>query len=150
MAALCCEPSVLVQLPAVVNIARLDVKQQTITLRVRYDECDPGGFVHHSNYLTYFEIGRTEFFRSSGGRYRDIEAAGWYVVVARVDCRYKLPARYDDEIQLTTRIVDVTAAKIVHEYEIHRDNTLLVQATVTLAVIDRDGRLQRVPDALIQ
>ncbi len=127
-----------------------NVKQQTITLRVRYDECDPGGFVHHSNYLSYFEIGRTEFFRSSGGRYRDIEAGGRFVVVARVDCRYKVPAKYDDEIQLTTRIANVTTAKIVHEYEIHRDGTLLVEATVTLAVIDRDGRLQRVPETLIQ
>ncbi len=125
------------------------MKEQTITMRVRYDECDPGGFVHHSNYLRYFEIGRTEFLRSAGGRYRDVEAAGLFVVVVRVDCRYKMPARYDDEFQLTTRIANVTAAKIVHEYEIHREGNLLVQATVTLAVIDREGRLQRVPEALI-
>lgn len=124
-------------------------REHTITLRVRYDECDPMGLVHHSNYLRYFEIGRTEFLRSAGGRYREVEAAGLFVVVARIDCRYKSPARYDDEIQITTRIADVTAAKIIHEYEIHRDDLLLVQATVTLAVIDQDGRLQRVPEALI-
>lgn len=126
------------------------MKEQTIQLRVRYDECDPMGFVHHSNYLRYFEIGRTELLRSAGGRYRDVEAAGLLVVVARIDCRYKSPARYDDEIDLTTRIAKVTAAKIIHEYEIRRGEQPLVQATVTLAVIDRDGRLQRVPDALIQ
>ncbi|TWT89562.1 acyl-CoA thioesterase [Neorhodopirellula pilleata] len=126
------------------------MKQQTIQLRVRYDECDPMGFVHHSNYLRYFEIGRTEFLRSAGGRYRDVEEAGLFVVVARVDCRYKSPARYDDQIELTTRIVNVTAAKIVHEYEIKRGDQVLVQATVTLAVIDRQGRLQRVPESLIQ
>jgi len=108
------------------------------------------GFVHHSNYLRYFEIGRTEFLRSAGGRYRDVEEAGLFVVVARIDCRYKSPARYDDEIDLTTRIVEVTAAKIIHEYKIERGDQTLVQATVTLAVIDRQGRLQRVPDSLIQ
>lgn len=108
------------------------------------------GLVHHSNYLRFFEIARTEFFRFAGGRYREVEESGFYVVVARVDCRYKAPARYDDEIDITTRIVNITAAKIVHEYEIHRDQTLLVQATVTLAVIDGDGRLQRVPEVLIQ
>lgn len=126
------------------------MNEQTISLRVRYDECDPMGFVHHSNYLRYFEIGRTEFLRSAGGRYRDVEAAGLFVVVVRVDCRYRMSARYDDEIQLTTRIAKVTAAKIIHEYEIKRDGSILVQATVTLAVIDREGRLQRVPESLIQ
>ncbi|WP_044301914.1 acyl-CoA thioesterase [Rhodopirellula sallentina] len=125
-------------------------KEQTITLRVRYDECDPMGFVHHSNYLRYFEIGRTEFLRSAGGRYRDVEAAGLFVVVVHVDCRYRMSAKYDDEIQVTTRIAKVTAAKIVHEYVIARDGKVLVEATVTLAVIDREGRLQRVPESVIQ
>ena len=125
------------------------MKEQTIRLRVRYDECDPMGLVHHSNYLRYFEIGRTEFLRSAGGRYRDVEEAGLFVVVARIDCRYKSSARYDDEIDVTTRIAQVTAAKIVHEYEIRRGDQMLVEATIILAVIDRDGKLQRVPEALI-
>lgn len=108
------------------------------------------GLVHHSNYFRYFEIGRTEFFRSTGGRYRDVEDAGLFVVVARInDCRYKSPARYDDEIDVTTRIAQVTAAKIIHQYEIARDGLPLVSATITLAVIDRNGRLQRVPDSLV-
>lgn len=132
--------------------------QHTTTLRVRYDECDPMGLVHHSQYLKYFEIGRTEFFRASGGRYRDVEAAGLFVVVAHIDCRYRAAARYDDVIEITTRITKVTAAKIVHEYQIRRveeiDNSnlaadVLVDATVTLAVINRDGQLQRVPDELV-
>lgn len=123
--------------------------EQTIAIRVRYDECDPMGMVHHSRYLKYFEIGRTEFLRSSGGRYRDVEAAGLFVVVAHVDCRYRSAARYDDVIDVTTRVAKVTAGKIVHEYEVHRDGELLVEATVTLAVIDREGRLQRVPESII-
>jgi acyl-CoA thioester hydrolase len=108
------------------------MKEQTIRLRVRYDECDPMGLVHHSNYLRYFEIGRTEALRSAGGRYREVEAAGLFVVVARIDCRYKSPARYDDKIEVTTRVAKVTAAKIIHEYEIRRDEQILVEATVTL------------------
>lgn len=123
--------------------------EQTIQIRVRYDECDPMGVVHHSRYLKYFEIGRTEFLRSSGGRYRDVEAAGLFVVVAHVDCSYRAAARYDDLLDVTTRIAKVTAAKIVHQYTITRDGERLVDATVTLAVINRDGQLQRVPDALI-
>ncbi|TWT83919.1 Acyl-CoA thioester hydrolase YbgC [Planctomycetes bacterium CA13] len=124
------------------------MREHTIELRVRYDEVDPMGFVHHSNYLRFFEIGRTEFLRASGGRYRDMEEAGQLVVVVRVDCRYRKPAMYDDLIQVQTRIAKVTAAKIIHEYQITRDSEVLVDATVTLAVIDRTGTLQRVPDAL--
>ena len=125
------------------------MREQTIELRVRYDEVDPMGIVHHSNYLKYFEIGRTELLRASGGCYRDMEAAGQLVVVVRVDCRYRKSAKYDDLIQVHTRIDRATAAKIIHEYTITRDDETLVDATVTLAVIDRNGNLQRVPQSLI-
>lgn len=125
------------------------MRQHTIQHRVRYDECDPMGFVHHSIYLQYFEMGRTELLRASGGRYRDMEDEGLLVVVARVDCRYKSPARYDDLIEIQTRIAQVTAGKIVHEYVVRRDTTTIVTATVTLAVINRSGELQRVPQSLL-
>ena len=121
----------------------------TTSLRVRYDECDPMGLVHHSNYLRYFEIGRTELLRASGGRYRDMESAGQLVVVAKVECNYKSPAGYDDAIKIHTEIAKVTAAKIVHHYTVTRDSQTLVTAVVTLAVIDREGRLQRVPQELV-
>ena len=107
------------------------------------------GFVHHSNYLKFFEIGRTELLRASGGCYRQMEEAGQLVVVVRVDCRYRKPARYDDVIQIRTCIDRVTAAKIVHTYVITRGEETLVDADVTLAVIDRNGSLQRVPQELI-
>ncbi|QEG40296.1 acyl-CoA thioesterase [Roseimaritima ulvae] len=126
------------------------IREHTIELRVRYDETDPMGLVHHSNYLRYFEIGRTELLRAAGGNYRDMEAAGQLVVVVRVDCRYKSPARYDDLISITTQIAKVSSAKIMHHYIIRRGDQVLVEADVTLAVIDREGRVQRVPEELIE
>ncbi len=125
------------------------MREHSIELRIRYDEVDPMGFVHHSNYLKFFEIGRTELLRASGGCYRQMEEAGQLVVVVRVDCRYRKPARYDDLVCVRTRIERVTAAKIIHEYEITRGEDVLVDATVTLAVIVRQGRLQRVPQELV-
>lgn len=119
------------------------------TLRVRYDECDRMGIVHHANYLKYFEIGRTELLRASGGCYREMEDLGFLVVVARISCSYRSPAYYDDEIIVHTVISKVTSAKIIHDYEIRRDKELLVKAEVTLAVIDREGRMQKVPRELI-
>ena len=123
--------------------------QHETVLRVRYDECDPMGLVHHSNYLKYMEIGRTELLRAAGGCYRDMEAAGMLVVVARIDCRYRSPAKYDDVITVLTQVTKVTAAKIIHEYLIRRNEQLLIEATVTLAVIDRSGQLQRVPQSVL-
>jgi acyl-CoA thioester hydrolase len=122
--------------------------EHTTTLRVRYDECDPMGLVHHSNYLRYFEIARTELFRASGGNYRDFEASGLFVVVVRIDCRYKLPARYDDELAIRVKIERITEAKIEQSYRVEREASLLVTAMVTLAVIDRSGKLQRIPSSL--
>lgn len=125
------------------------MREHTTQLRVRYDEVDPMGFVHHSNYLKYFEIGRTELLRASGGCYRQMEAEGQLVVVVRIDCKYRQPAKYDELIQINTRIDKVTAAKIIHNYSITRGDETLVEATVTLAVIDRNGALQRVPQSLL-
>ncbi|MDA7914763.1 acyl-CoA thioesterase [Rubripirellula sp.] len=126
------------------------MREHEIELRVRYDEVDAMGFVHHSNYLRYFEIGRTELLRVSGGCYREMESAGQLVVVVHVDCRYRKPARYDDLIRVRTRIDKVTVGKIVHAYEITRNEEKLVSAFVTLVVIDRQGNPQRVPDELLE
>ena len=126
------------------------MREHEIELRVRYDEVDAMGFVHHSNYLRYFEIGRTELLRVSGGCYREMESACQLVVVVHVDCRYRKPARYDDLIRVRTRIDKVTVGKIVHAYEITRNEEKLVSAFVTLVVIDRQGNPQRVPDELLE
>ena len=126
------------------------MREHETELRVRYDEVDAMGFVHHSNYLRYFEIGRTELLRVSGGCYRDMESAGQWVVVVHVDCKYRKPARYDDVITVRTRIHKVTIGKIVHAYEITRNDEKLVTALVTLVVIDERGNPQRIPEKLLE
>ena len=126
------------------------MREHEIELRVRYDEVDAMGCVHHSNYLRYFEIGRTELLRAAGGRYRDMESTGYLVVVVHVDCRYRKPARYDDLIRVRTRIEKVTVGKIVHAYEITCEGQKLVDGTVTLAMVDSEGSPQRVPQDLIE
>jgi acyl-CoA thioester hydrolase len=124
------------------------LQEHSTTLRVRYDECDPMGLVHHSNYLKYFEIARTELYRAGGGNYREFESGGLYVVVVRVDCRYKSPAKYDDELVIHVAISQMTEAKIVQAYRVQREGTTIVTADVTLAVIDGQGRPQRIPQSL--
>ncbi|HWA97067.1 MAG TPA: thioesterase family protein [Pirellulales bacterium] len=122
------------------------LKQHEIQIRVRYQETDAMGVLHHANYLTYFEIGRTELLRANGMNYRDVEAAGILMVVVRMECRYRRPARYDDLLTLRTTTARVTAARIDHEYQLLLGDELLCEASSTLACVDRQGQVQRVPE----
>lgn len=119
-----------------------------IELRVRYADTDAMGFLHHANYFDYFEVGRTELFRAAGGDYRAMEEAGLFLVVVELNCKYKQPARYDDLLRLRTTLVDVTPAKLIHEYELLRGDELLATARSVLACVDRAGRVQRISDDL--
>jgi acyl-CoA thioester hydrolase len=122
------------------------LRQHEIELRVRYQETDPMGYLHHANYFTYFEIGRTELLRAAGGNYRQMEAEGTLVVVVKAECRFRRPARYDDVLRLRTTIVRVSQAKIEHEYELFRGDECLAIGHVTLGVVDRNGKIQPVPE----
>jgi len=122
--------------------------EHEITVRVRYQETDAMGVLHHANYFTYFEMGRTELLRANGLDYRQIEAGGLLMVVVHIECRYRRPARYDDVLRLRTLTHRVSAAKLEHRYTLWRDDELLAEGASTLACVDREGRLQRVPDWL--
>jgi acyl-CoA thioester hydrolase len=125
------------------------LKQHEITIRVRYPETDRMGFLHHSCYFTYFEMGRIELLRADGGNHRKMEEAGQFVVVVRAECRYHRPARYDDLLTLRTTVARVTPAKIEHEYRLFRDGELLAVGQVTLAIVDAQGNVQPVPDSML-
>jgi len=120
--------------------------EHTIQFRVRYPETDAMGFVHHSRYLQYFEMGRVELLRSMGHSYADLERAGILFVVVRAEVRFKAPARYDDELSLVTRITKQTHVRIDHAYDLRRDQTLLAEGNTTIACVDRDGNLRQIPE----
>ncbi|HRP62430.1 MAG TPA: thioesterase family protein [Phycisphaerales bacterium] len=117
--------------------------------RVRYVECDPMGMAHHTAYPVWFEMGRTELLRESGMNYRDLEAQGILLAVARLNVRYKRPARYDDVLTLHTRVVGNSRVKIEHEYQLFRGDELLAEASSTLACLDAAGALRALPDSLV-
>jgi acyl-CoA thioester hydrolase len=119
------------------------------TLRVRYPECDPMGVAHHATYPIWFEIGRTEMLRASGGNYRDLEATGVFLAVVRLEVRYRRPARYDDELRLTTELLVAGPVKIEHSYRLFRGDELLAEGGTTLACLDRDGRARALPESLV-
>ena len=117
-----------------------------IEVRVRYDEADPMGFVHHANYFRYLELCRTEMLRAAGGCYRDVEEAGEFVVVVKAEISYRTPARYDDVLNVHLEITNIGQAKAVHKYTITRGHDTIAKAELTLAVVNREGKLIPIPD----
>ncbi|QGJ71866.1 Acyl-CoA thioester hydrolase YbgC [Planctomycetales bacterium 10988] len=123
--------------------------ESRLTFRVRYYETDQMGYVHHANFVQYFEMGRTEWLRSRGDTYRNWEEHGVFLVVAKLACRYRRPACYDDELTLITRLTKVGVAKMDHTYELLRGSELIATGETTLACVDRDGRMQAIPQEFL-
>jgi len=119
-------------------------------IRVRYQETDGQRRVHHANFLTYFEMGRTEMLRAHGKTYREFEDAGLFMVVADVSCKYLAPAEYDDLLLLRTRVEKVGAAHIRHAYELIRGTQIVVTGTTTVVCVDREGKVHRLPEWMLE
>ncbi len=124
------------------------LKEHEIEIRVRYQETDAQGRLHHANYLTYFELGRTELLRAAGYNYRQVEEEGWMLVVSEISCQYYLPASYDDLLRLRTLVVEARGARVVNQYQVFRGDDLLAEGRSVVACINREGRVRRLPRAL--
>ena len=118
-------------------------------LRVRYAETDQMGVVYHSNHLLWFEVGRVELLREMGFSYRDMERdEGRFIAVAEVQCRYKAPVYYDDEVVVRTRLKAVRKSVVVFSYELVRaeNRILLAEGETTHVVTDATMNVAALPD----
>jgi acyl-CoA thioester hydrolase len=124
-----------------------------IRLRVRYAETDQMGVVYHANHFIWFEVGRVEFLRQLGFSYRDMEEAdGCCIAVVDARCRYKAPARYDDEIIVRTHLKNVRESLIHFGYELVRayDGALLAEGETTHVVTDAEMKKRAIPEKYMQ
>jgi acyl-CoA thioester hydrolase len=118
-------------------------------LRVRYAETDQMGVVYHSNHFIWFEVGRVEFMRQLGFTYRDLERDyACHIAVVDARCRYKAPARYDEEIIVRTHIKNARESLVHFGYELVRaeDGVLLAEGETTHIVIDKDMKITAIPE----
>ncbi len=118
-------------------------------LRVYYEDTDLAGIVYYANYLKFIERGRSEYVRDLGidqTRLRDEE--GIVFAVRRVEADYLAPALFDDQLQVVTRPVAVTGARIILDQVVMRGDELLFSSRVTLVALARDGRAARLPAEL--
>lgn len=117
-------------------------------VRVRYAETDQMGVVYHANYLVWFEVGRVELIRQMGLDYKSMEREeGVGIAVVEVACRYKAPARYDDELIVRTRISGVRGSVVRFEYKVVRaaDGLLLCEGATTHVAVGKDMRKAAMP-----
>ena len=119
-------------------------------VRVRYAETDQMGVAWHGNFLAWFEVGRTDLLRETGLTYRELESQDVHLPVIEAELHFHSPARYDDELEVRTELVEMSGARVGFAYEVHRSGTdgPLATGRTAHAAIDRRGRVRRLPESL--
>lgn len=122
-----------------------------LSIRVYIEDTDAGGIVFYANYLKYFERARTEFFRARGFELRKGIADNINYVVHSLSVQYKKSARLDDELTITTRVLDTGKTFLIFSQKVlNKENMLLVDAEVKIACLHYDSaKPRRLPESLI-
>ncbi len=122
------------------------------TLRVRYGETDPMKYVYYGNYAEYLEVARVELFRSIGISYDEIEKKGIWLPVSEYHIKYIKPAKYDDLLQIHTKIIKKPTVKIEFEYTIFNEqNEKLTEASTTLFFLNSETqKISHCPEFLLK
>jgi acyl-CoA thioester hydrolase len=128
------------------NLTDLYELENRTTVRVTYRDTDQMGHVYYANHLVWFEIGRTELVRQMGVSYREMEETlGIFLPVVSVQINYRAPARYDDLIEIQTRVAKLSHVGIEFRYRIIRreeqDEVLIAEGTSRHAFLGRDGKI---------
>lgn len=125
----------------------------TSSFRVRYAETDQMGVVYHTHYLVWCEIARTDFIRSFGVTYAQLERDGLLLAVAEAQVRYIGSARYDDLISVDAWLERVQSRLLTFAYEVYREEPgskhLLATAVTRLIALDRNAQPRQLPRDLI-
>lgn len=119
------------------------------SLRVYYEDTDLAGIVYYANYLKFIERGRTEALIALGVDQAALKAASGVVfAVRRVEVDFLSPARFQDQLVVTTALAALSGARVDLDQEVRRDGTLLARARVGLVALGADGRPARLPAAV--
>jgi acyl-CoA thioester hydrolase len=126
---------------------RFEGKTHVLPIRVYYEDTDLSGLVYHANYLCYMERGRSEFFRAAGitrlAQLDDPEPTAW--TLRKVGLEYFRPARLDDLIEVHTRCIALTGARMTAEQTVRKGGEILTQGQVEACIITLSGKPRRIP-----
>ena len=118
------------------------MNEHLVQVRVRYSETDQMGVVYHGSYVPYFEIGRVEWLRNKGVSYKVLEESGIALPIVSMHLNYKKPARYDDILNITTRLIKYSGVKIEFDCEIRneREELLTTAHFILVFVAIKNGK----------
>ncbi len=128
------------------------MKRSPVKIRAIYADTDAMGIVYHTNYIRWFEVGRTELFRDMGILYTEVEAAGFNLPLTKVYCHYLLPTRYDDLVFVETEIAYLKRASMKFVYTIRdaKEGKVLTEGYTVHACTDRAGKIIRIPAVIAE
>lgn len=118
------------------------------TIRVRYAETDQMGVAYYANYLVWFEVARGALCRERGIDYREMEADGLFLPVLEARCRYRSPARYDDELTVSVHVAELKSRTVRFAYRILRGAELLAEGETLQMLVNRDSRPRAWPEGI--
>jgi acyl-CoA thioester hydrolase len=119
---------------------------------VRYADTDAMGVAYYANYFVWFEVARTDLLRNLGWSYREMEESGVLLPVIETDCRYRRPARYDDELEIRTEGQLTSPIRLEFRYEVFvngHDGNIATGRTAH-AALGRNGRPCRLPARIVE
>ena len=114
-------------------------------VKVYYEDTDAGGVVYYANYLRFMERARTEYLAELGVSVSELHDQGRFLVVAHVDISYRHPARLGENLEVTTEVEDAGIMKVALRQRVLKAGSVLVDALVTFACVDREGKPLRLP-----
>lgn len=114
-------------------------------VEVRYAETDQQGVAYHANFLVWMEIGRTRFLAALGLPYGGLEARGLVFSVLEARCRYSGAVRYEDRVEIATRLTDLRSRTVTFGYRLSVEGRPVASAETTLIALDAERRPRRIP-----
>lgn len=127
------------------------MSKHAIQIRVRYKETDQMGVAYYSNYLVWFEVARTEFFRAQGLEYKKLEdESNLFLPVVESYCRYKSPLRYDDLATIETELAQMGASSITFSYEVKVGDKIAAIGRTKHALVNEKGKPVQIPSNIKQ
>ena len=120
-------------------------------IHIYYEDTDCGGVVYYANYLKYFERARTHYLEDRGILVTDLLHNGTQFMVTHAEVHYRSPARYGNVLTIETRVADRTKATLTFSHTIceRASRKIVVEGSATLAAVNLDGKLRRLPQALL-
>ena len=121
-------------------------------IRVYYEDTDAGGVVYYSNYLKYFERGRTEYLRDRGFSVREMASRGFLFPVVHLEIDYRAPALHDDLLRVETVVLEIRKSSLTFAHQVLRviDGKLLAAGKVNLVCVGPEMKPKRLPEEIIQ